>query len=312
MVKSALRVVWDECGQEQWTGLLSRIPNSCYMNSWAYGLAVRDLTRMVPRRGLVYHKSQPIGLAQAFQALYLFKSYTVTKILRGPQWLVNDISAEEQIHVFNLMQDYFGNNFLKSFQLFPELEDTPENRKLMQTLGLTRTLPGYETSFLNLRPDLSTIRANFKEGWRQSLEFAESQDFKINYGNDYHVVEWLLDKFQAGIEQKHSTGPNADFIRAYLRYAGDPYILLKAEPDLAGVLIITHGLTATYMIGWCSPEGRQLKANHLLLWRAIEALQNMGVESLDLGITDMKNAYSGSEFKEGMGGKVFKPVGVYV
>jgi len=311
MSKLALRIVWDECGRDQWTGLLSRVPNSCYMNSWAYGLAVRDLTRMVPRRGLVYHKSDPIGMVQAFQALYLLKTYTITKVLRGPQWLVNDVSEEEQVHIFTLMQEYFGNNMLKTFQLLPELEDSPENRKLMEALGLTRSVVGYEASFLDIRPDLDSIRSNFKEGWRQSLEFAEKQETKISFSNDFHSVEWLLDKYDKGME-KQSIGPNADFIRAYLRHSDQPYVLIKAEPDLAGVLVVTHGLSATYMIGWSSPEGRKIKASHLLLWEMINNIRNMGVDWIDLGITDMKSDHGAGEFKEGMGGKTFKPVGVYV
>src|SRR5260221_1879234 len=107
MVKHNLRIIWDECRKEQWNGLLTRVPNSCYMNTWAYGLAVKDLTRMVPRRGLVYCGSEPIGMTQAFQALYMFKTCTVTKVFRGPQWLVNDVTDEEVLHLFSMMQDYF-------------------------------------------------------------------------------------------------------------------------------------------------------------------------------------------------------------
>ena len=67
----------------------------------------------------------------------------------------------------------------------------------------------------------------------------------------------------------------------------------------------THGNSATYLIGYNSIEGRNLKANHVLLWNAIVHLKKKNYKWFDLGGIDLNNT-SITKFKVGLSGKVYK------
>ena len=49
------------------------------------------------------------------------------------------------------------------------------------------------------------------------------------------------------------------------------------------MLLFRHGNTATYLLGWNSPEGRRRRAHNLLLWRAVLELRERQVGWLDFG-----------------------------
>jgi lipid II:glycine glycyltransferase (peptidoglycan interpeptide bridge formation enzyme) len=79
----------------------------------------------------------------------------------------------------------------------------------------------------------------------------------------------------------------------------------------AAVLFLVHGRTATYHLGWTGPAGRQSHAHNLLMWRAFVALQDRGVEVLDLGGVDTVREPGIARFKIGTGGRVCTLVGSY-
>jgi lipid II:glycine glycyltransferase (peptidoglycan interpeptide bridge formation enzyme) len=77
------------------------------------------------------------------------------------------------------------------------------------------------------------------------------------------------------------------------------------------VLIFRHGRGATYQAGWTTEHGRQTRAHHLLLWRAIETLKADGVAALDLGGINPRMAEGVTQFKEGLGGEPVTLIGLY-
>ena len=91
------------------------------------------------------------------------------------------------------------------------------------------------------------------------------------------------------------------------RDAGELLLLVafaRGEP-VAGVMLIRHGISATYEVGHVTPEGRRLRATHLLLWRGIERLHvEDGVDWLDLGGVATDRSPGIARFKLGMGGEV--------
>jgi len=85
----------------------------------------------------------------------------------------------------------------------------------------------------------------------------------------------------------------------------------QGEEPVAAVLLATHGSAATYLVGWTGEAGRDLRATHLLLWRAVEALKADGKSWFDLGgISD--DAPGVARFKRGLGGTETTLVGGYV
>ena len=78
---------------------------------------------------------------------------------------------------------------------------------------------------------------------------------------------------------------------------------------IGGLCIATHGSAGTYLVSWTSQEGRNLKANHILLWSAIENLKQNKIAWLDLGGVDEEATPGITEFKYGMGGRIYELVG---
>jgi len=86
--------------------------------------------------------------------------------------------------------------------------------------------------------------------------------------------------------------------------------LLDNQP-IAGILLFTHGLSATYQIGYTSDVGRENRAHYALLWSALEKLKERGINYFDLGGVNEKGAKGVKIFKKGMGGTIEKTLGLY-
>ncbi len=85
----------------------------------------------------------------------------------------------------------------------------------------------------------------------------------------------------------------------------------RAEP-VAGIMILRHGISATYEVGYVAPRGRELRATHLLLWHAVEALIRKRVRWLDLGGIATDRSPGIARFKLGMGGTVATLPGTFL
>jgi lipid II:glycine glycyltransferase (peptidoglycan interpeptide bridge formation enzyme) len=75
----------------------------------------------------------------------------------------------------------------------------------------------------------------------------------------------------------------------------------EAGTPIAFMLILLHGDTATYHIGWTGPRGRAVGAHNLLLWDASCTLAARGYIRLDLGRTDPLRTPGIARFKLGAG-----------
>lgn len=303
MSKEIIRIVWDESSKEQWTGLLSRVDNSCYLHAWGYGEAVQRHSKMFTRRGIIYRSVTPIGLVQAFQSKKMLGIHTETIVMRGPQWIEKIATESEKLKSLSLLKTYFDTGITSSFRIQPEIEDSPHNRQLLKTLGFHQVEDGQTTRYLDLTRNLKQIQSGLKKEWVDCLKNAEKRDFNITFSDDFRSLEWILEKHTETVKKHKIDSPSADFIRCFLANNEKPLFVAKivvVEPFLAGALIVTHGLSATYLLGWSSEEGIEKNVSHLLLWKSIERLQSMGIQSLDIGGIDMKNAYGISALKEGL------------
>ncbi|MGB0572571.1 MAG: GNAT family N-acetyltransferase [Alphaproteobacteria bacterium] len=111
-------------------------------------------------------------------------------------------------------------------------------------------------------------------------------------------------------------GPSGELIDALYRHgnatAGLRLLIAEhAGTPVAGVLLANQGKAATYLMGWTGDDGRDLRATHLPLWRAIELLKGDGFEGFDLGGISAK-APGVERFKSGLGGTEAWLIGGYV
>ena len=153
--------------------------------------------------------------------------------------------------------------------------------------------------------------------WRNALRRAEAGRLAVRKLTNPRAIDWLLDHNEAHRRQVGYRGPTRPFldrIATAAREARELLLLLafeRAEP-VAGVMILRHGLSATYEVGYVSARGRELRATHLLLWHAVEALLRKRVRWLDLGGIATDRSPGIARFKLGMGGEVSTLPGTFL
>ena len=125
------------------------------------------------------------------------------------------------------------------------------------------------------------------------------------------LIEWDADSEAVSDERK-------GFIERYIqarKSAAQTALTLRADHQgerVAAMMFLLHGTAATYQVGWSDETGRRLNAHNLLLWQAIEALQQRGVRLLDLGGVNTQRSAGIARFKMATGGTVKVLAGSYL
>jgi lipid II:glycine glycyltransferase (peptidoglycan interpeptide bridge formation enzyme) len=119
------------------------------------------------------------------------------------------------------------------------------------------------------------------------------------------------------MREKNFQGPSTrliDLLRKKNSLDSGGYLVLQAVLDeeiVAGISIVRHGNSATYLLGWNGDKGRRLNANNFLLWNAAVYLREQAVLNFDLGGLDELRNPGIASFKKGMNGTNYCLVGEY-
>lgn len=179
-------------------------------------------------------------------------------------------------------------------------------RRMARWPGMTLVTAGEEVAGFGLVPlvtpmhhalwDLSgDLRAGLAGKWRNRLVRAEASAKGRRAGRA--ALERLI---AAEAVQRHARGYRA--LPAAFTLALDPGALRIWDwPGGAAMCFVVHGKSATYHLGWTSPEGRAAGVHGVILMRAAEALAAEGVRWLDLGTVDTEAAPGLARFKLGTG-----------
>jgi len=198
---------------------------------------------------------------------------------------------------------------------------TPEEPR-SDTLGLSawrRVMTGYATVMLDLQQSPEALRAGLDAKWRNRLVAAQASELSVHrMGTNPGQYRWLLDQEEAQRQQRGFAGLPLPFFDTYIasrKQPGQTMLALRADlgrERVAAMMFLLHGQSATYQLGWSSEPGRQLNAHNLLLWQAIEALQQRGIRRLDLGGVNTARSAGIARFKIGTGGAVHQLAGTYL
>jgi len=180
----------------------------------------------------------------------------------------------------------------------------------------------YQTLWWDLNEDEAIARANLKNNWRGALKKAEQkvekQELTITWDSEGKDYSWLRHVYEEDKKNRGYSGISPKLLDnlALFSTLKNPMIIAKVTTkdgrDVAAMLFLTHGQSATYQIGWSSDEGRKYCAHHLLLWRARSILRSCGIYDLDLGgINHDETAKGIRKFKEGTGATASTLVGHY-
>lgn len=324
----SVRIVWNNCTVGEWNALVAAVPRSTLTQTFAYAEAMLLTDRWQPRLGLVEWDDQPAGLVLALEK-NLIRLVRIAKIHRGPLWLPEADSPALREATLGALRRALPPGITRWTTLVPELPESDETAALLARCGFRRAAgAGYRTIWLDLRPDLETLRAALRGNWRNHLRQAEASPLVVEEDGEHRNLPWLVENYLEDKAERGYRGPSGPLtvrLRNALHKGGGPQsgvLLLCArdstgatadgpETRVAGALFLRHGKTATYQIGLNQPEGRRHHAHQLLLWQGICRLKAAGVWWLDLGGINPEHAPGVTAFKRGLGGDEVTLAGTY-
>ncbi len=307
---------WD-VNAAQWHSAYCRIKRANLLQSYDYITAMAQLNNQRPRLGMITIGGQHAGLFSTLEAGIFKKSVHAVILDRGPLWFDGYETPQNIATFMDSLSRHYPRRFGRKMRFIPEYPDAQIYRNMMQQHGFkSMTRDGYQTIWLDTRPDPDYIRANMGKKWRNALSKAEKSGLKTIISDDGEHLAWLLQNYVQDKEQKNYDGASLrTLMKLFASFSRGKNMLqataiFDGEP-IAAIVVLKHGIAATYQIGYTSDTGREKCAHHLLLWQAIQELRQRGVQDVDLGGTNERDADGVRKFKEGLGGEKVETLGLY-
>jgi len=162
---------------------------------------------------------------------------------------------------------------------------------------------------LSLSGTESEIQAGFRTNIRRNISRALKADVKVEISNSSEAVEayyhlHCITRKGHGIPpqplkffrkiQEHVLQPNMGFVA----------LATYRKSVVAGIVLFHHGDKAIYKFGASSQEGKECRANNLVMWEAIRWYRQKGykefcfgrTESINQGLREYKLGYGASEY----------------
>ncbi len=305
--KTNLHIVYNECWQKQWRQWLVSAPRAALEQSWCYGAAMQNYFGTKIEHGVIYKAKKPVALVQ------IMRKAGLSQLMRGPV-LLDRLTTEEIQQIYTLIRARYG--WRRDGFLFwtPELESTPENIALLKQCRLWRLQKGYKTIWLDLQQD--NLRENLQGKWRNQLHKAERNNIVVKHAKSSEQQAWLLQQYATFRKSRKMAAPSGRFMETtfkafQLQKDAMPLIAYQDNQAIAGILVLKHGQCATYHMGVTTNAGRKSYAHNILLWHAMQHLQQQDIHWLDMGGLDDKKMAGISRFKRGVGGTEITLAGLY-
>jgi hypothetical protein len=313
--EASISLRWDGETREQWQQWMVQAGRSNLLQSWAYGEAKANHSGWRVRRGVFYSNNEPIALVQILQKR-VAGVLKVTRINRGPLFL-RTLLPQEQRALWKKLA-FLGNLWRgRVLTVAPQLVLSGSSLALMEEIGFRRnSSQAFESVWVDLRLDLETLRKQMGSRWRRMLTASEKNNFKLEIGCNAQLFDWMIERYLELIQEKNFIGPPIGLIMALRKNLAsyDQLLVLRAVHEgeaVAGICLARHGAAATYLLGWNGIKGRNLKANHYLVWNAIVHLKQLGLLWLDFGGISEEKTPGITDFKMGLNGERYELVGEY-
>ena len=306
-----MKLFWNDLDAAEWDRHHAAA-SAALQQDWAYGSCLKAMG-VACWRARVESQGRTVAQAQ-FIGRRLAGWVSVALCSRGPVW-TEPLTAADKAEVYRQLRSSLPAGRPRFAFFTPEEPMGPD-------LGLSpwrRVVTGYATVTLDLTQPREQLRAALDGKWRNRLVAAEAAGLTVQrLGTNPAQFRWLLEQEDAMREQRGVEGLPAGFIEQYMtarKSAAQSVLTLRADHQgerVAAMMFLLHGSAATYQVGWSNDTGRHLNAHNLLLWQAIEALQQRGVRLLDLGGVNTQRSAGIARFKLGTGGRVLTLAGTYL
>ena len=231
-------------------------------------------------------------------------------LVRGPLWMAGQDTAANLLEFANEFSKLYPKRLFRRIRWMPEFTFADNNIDFLEDNGYKITPQKLETIWLDIRPPIEELRKNLQQKWRNALNKAERSPLHVTAENTGKRLDHFLQCYTHFKAAKKFKGPSADFIRCEVESAlpfKDAFFLWASIENVpvAGMLVMRHGNSASYRIGWNTEEGRKHNSHNLLLWKSIELLKKCDVEYFDLGGIMTGEADGLTHFKKGVNGEIF-------
>lgn len=311
-------IKWDALSPAEWDDRFGHVPQSNFLQSYEYAQAVCPLQHQKARRGIILIDGREAGLVQITEAGFLFNAFHAVMLDRGPLWFEGFGGAAQIKMFFDVFNRQFPARFGRRRRILPEIEDGSAARGLLVQTGMARheDIAGYQTVWLDLDQPAENLRAALRGNWSGALKKAESEGLDIEWDFEGRYSAWLLKAYGLDKEKRGYPGADPKVLQNIISFSlpkGGTIIgrAMLEDRCIAAILLLKHGRSATYQVGWSNDEGRNKSAHNLLLWQALDILKQKGVRDLDLGGINDDTAKGVKFFKEGLGGRTVRYVGHY-
>jgi hypothetical protein len=284
---------------------------------WAYGKALEHFGSKSLKITFFDANNKKIAMALAAQRRFM-GILRLTTVFRGPMWLTN-VSEEEKALALRELKRHFPKFKWNFLALLPEIHDDKQSIFPLKKAGYRKVMTGFSTAWLDLRPDIETVRKSLKGKWRNQLKKAEGESIEIAIGGRKpHQYSWLLEREADQRGNRRYQATPLGLVPEYVNSGNNPsdmvlsVIASKGKSKIAGALFLIHGNSATYHIGWAGEDARSLNAQNLVLWQGMMALKGKGVRFLDLGGLNTADLAGIARFKLGTGAEPIMLAGAYL
>lgn len=293
---------------QQMNDYLNLCESNNWMQTWAYAKAIHKRDYKSVRPVVILLNSLPAGLMMIHE-IHLGPIHFID-LKRGPLWFKQTLQNHDP---HTLLKEFacefnrqYPSGFLKRRRWLPEFTKSKEAENILKQSGFKSRRETFATIHVDLRLSTQELRKNLKQKWRNCLNKAEKQNLQITRDPQLYNVDLFLHHYNQYKNQKKFQGPTLEFLREELAIAKvfKNAFMVWAHLDhvpVAGMLILIHGRSATYRIGWNSASGRTTNAHYLMMWTTILHLKKIGVESFDLGGILPTQEKAMTHFKLGLG-----------
>ncbi|MCX7978152.1 MAG: GNAT family N-acetyltransferase [Bdellovibrionaceae bacterium] len=281
-----MEIIYPALKVADWRALVDRAPRANWMQTWPYAVATFRRDQKQYRVGVIQDGGRELGFF-VLQEIRLGPIHFVN-LMRGPLFFTPHEDLELLKRFAEALNREFPRRFLRRRRWMPEWPFSEEARNIIIESGFVSLPQTSETFLVPTCGDLSGVRARLAQKWRNGLNKAEGFGLKVQINEDLQGLSDFVLCYQRFKKEKNFLGPSPAFILEEIR-AGAPFrdywrlVALDGDLPVAGILVAKHGRTASYRIGWNSERGRKTNAHYLLLWTAIEKLNQAGCEGFDLG-----------------------------
>ena len=308
------KLEWFKGSKKDWRKYIEIMVKSNLLQSWAYGKAKEESKGWRVRRGVIRHNGNIKAIFQALEKSWLF--FGVIRINRGPMLINGKDDFETKYNVYKILKKTWRFWKGRILLIAPELDDTPENRAILQLAGYRkREKMHWQSSWMDLNKSKEELRKQLSKNWRKNLGRSEKNKLTIEINDNNETFEWILKLYKEMQVKKKFSGIPCELLielRGELLESHEMYSFIVHNNDgdpLAAHIVVRHGLASIPLVSWCSEEGQRLYAPNYMLWSIILAMKDLGVQWFDNGGFDVENTPNIAKFKRGLRGEEYTLVG---